>query len=53
MKFVLIAIVISAAALAGCATTTPPGAYGYADKPVHIPHCYTSAPPSAGCVDGG
>jgi hypothetical protein len=57
MKFALIAIILSAAALAGCSQTTGySGAYGsasgYAGKPSHtpIPRCYTSAPPSAGCV---
>jgi hypothetical protein len=56
MKFVLVAIVLSAAlAAAGCSQTTG-GAYGsasgYAVKHSHtpVPRCYTSAPPSAGCV---
>jgi hypothetical protein len=56
MKFVLVAIVLSAAlTAAGCApqTTGYSGAYGsasgYAGKPNALQHCHRSVPPNGGC----
>ena len=54
--FLTIAALAAALSLGACQTAPYGGAYGYAGKtvsvpaPVRIPHCYTSAPPSAGCV---